>query len=150
MCCCTDIFHFVYFKALARKYCGIKHRKVCIYSISGRTPRNKTRLNVLCSKATAKLKALYRLRSKLSSTQMMILYNSFIISIFNYCPVVWMFCGKTANAKMQQYPGGRHYKHFIMIFTLVMMNFVPPQANFSKPILLLQDRVNPVMKHMET
>ena len=57
-------------------------------------------INVLCSKATAKLKALYRLRTKLNSTQMMILYNSFIMSIFNYCPVVWMFCGKTANAKI--------------------------------------------------
>ena len=32
--------------------------------------------------------------------QKMTLYNSFIMSVFNYCPVVWMFCGKTANAKI--------------------------------------------------
>ena len=57
-------------------------------------------VNVICSKAAAKLKALYRLRSKLTSAQKVILYNSFIRSLFNYCPVVWMFCGKTANANI--------------------------------------------------
>ena len=57
-------------------------------------------VHIICAKATAKLKALYRLRSKLSHSQKMILYNSFIMSIFNYCPIIWMFCGKTANAKI--------------------------------------------------
>ena len=57
-------------------------------------------VDVICSKASAKLKALFRLRSKLTSAQKTVLYNSFIMSIFNYCPVVWMFCGKTATAKI--------------------------------------------------
>ena len=26
-----------------------------------------------------------------------ILYHAFILSNFNYCPLIWMFCGKTAN-----------------------------------------------------
>ena len=57
-------------------------------------------VNVICSKAATKLKALYRLRSNLTSAQKVILYNCFIRSLFNYCPVVWMFCGKTANANI--------------------------------------------------
>ena len=57
-------------------------------------------VNIMCSKATSKLKALFRLRCKLTFIQKMTLYNSFIMSAFNYCPVVWMFCGKTANAKI--------------------------------------------------
>ena len=28
------------------------------------------------------------------------LCNKVIISSFNYCPIVWMFCGKDANHKM--------------------------------------------------
>ena len=59
-----------------------------------------THVNYICSKASAKVKALHRLRLKLDSKQKMILYNSFLMSMFNYCPVVWMFCGKTANERI--------------------------------------------------
>ena len=29
-----------------------------------------------------------------------LLYNSFILTNFNYCPLIWMFCGKTTNDKV--------------------------------------------------
>ena len=51
----------------------------------------------LCAKANAKVKALYRLRSKLDPRQKLMLYNSFLMSNFNYCPMIWMFYGKTSN-----------------------------------------------------
>ena len=57
-------------------------------------------VDIICSKANRKLKALYRLRSKLDFSQKLILYNSFIKAQFNYCPVIWMFCGKIGNKKL--------------------------------------------------
>ena len=36
----------------------------------------------------------------LSREQAMKLYNTVIISSVNYCPLVWMFCGKGANHKI--------------------------------------------------
>ena len=51
----------------------------------------------ICSKANARVKALYRLRSILSLQQKLVLFNSFLLSCFNYCTIVWMFYGKTSN-----------------------------------------------------
>ena len=51
----------------------------------------------ICSKANARVKALYRLRSILSLQQKLVLFNSFLLSSFNYCPIIWMFYGKTSN-----------------------------------------------------
>ena len=59
-----------------------------------------THAKALCSKANSKIRALYRLRTYLDSTQKLMLYNSFIMSSFYYCPVIWMFCGKTTNDKV--------------------------------------------------
>ena len=54
----------------------------------------------LCSKAYTKVNAFCRLRSHLNAEQKLLLYNSFIMSTFNYCPIIWMFCGKTADLKV--------------------------------------------------
>ena len=43
-----------------------------------------------------------RLRNDLVTSQKLILYNSFVASNFGYCPIVWMFCGKTANANIDR------------------------------------------------
>ena len=51
----------------------------------------------ICTKANLKTKALLRIRNYLSEKQAQILCNSFILSYFNYCPVVWMFSNKTLN-----------------------------------------------------
>ena len=50
----------------------------------------------LCSMAENRVRALYRLRSTLDSKQKLMLFNSFLLSIFNYCPIVWMFYGKSS------------------------------------------------------
>ena len=41
--------------------------------------------------------ALNRIRDGLNTEKANRLGNSFILSIFNYCPLIWMFCSKTAN-----------------------------------------------------
>jgi len=48
----------------------------------------------LCKKSNQKLRALRRVRSYISEDQAKLLINAYILSPFNYCPLVWMFCGK--------------------------------------------------------
>ena len=54
-------------------------------------------VKLLCEKANQKASALMRLRNKLSIDKKLVLFNSFVSSQFGYCPLVWMFCGKTTN-----------------------------------------------------
>ena len=51
----------------------------------------------ICGKALAKTKALMRIRNYLSQKQTDFLFFSHIMSPFNYCPLVWMFCSKPAH-----------------------------------------------------
>ena len=55
---------------------------------------------ILCQKAKNKISvrsAFSRVSSNLNEKQSFLLYNSFKMSQFNYCPLIWMFCGKAAN-----------------------------------------------------
>ena len=52
-----------------------------------------------------KVKAFSRIARNLDYQKASLLYNSFIVFIltnFNYCPLIWMFCGKTANEEFNQ------------------------------------------------
>ena len=51
----------------------------------------------LCRRANQKIKALLRIRSNLSQVKAEALSNSFILSAFNYCPLIWMYSGKEGN-----------------------------------------------------
>ena len=51
----------------------------------------------LCKIANSKTMALIRLRNYLSIDQKLLLFNSFVVSCFGYCPLIWMFCGKVSN-----------------------------------------------------
>ena len=51
----------------------------------------------MCIKSNKKTKALLRVRNYLSPFKAKILCNSFILSIFNYCPIIWMFSNKEGN-----------------------------------------------------
>ena len=59
-------------------------------------------INNICKVASAKIKGLGRIRNRLNLSQAKILYNSFILSQFNYCCLVWMFCSKTLQNKIKQ------------------------------------------------
>jgi hypothetical protein len=52
----------------------------------------------ICAKANSKTKALLRIRKYLNTPEATILCNSFILSCFNYCPIVWMFSNKEGNS----------------------------------------------------
>ena len=45
----------------------------------------------MCTKAARQLNVLQRLKGSLDFDSRMVIYKSFIISNFNYCPVVWLF-----------------------------------------------------------
>ena len=51
----------------------------------------------VCKKASQKTKALLRIRSYLNQKKTDLLVNSYILSAFNYCPLKWISCSKTAH-----------------------------------------------------
>ena len=54
-------------------------------------------INNLCSTASNLLRALTRIRKFLSKKETKPLSEAYIMSNFKYCPLIWMFCGKTEN-----------------------------------------------------
>ena len=55
-----------------------------------------------CSKASRQLNALSRISKHINLKSKSIIYNSFIASNFNYCPLVWHFCGTTNSNKLEK------------------------------------------------
>ena len=57
-------------------------------------------VKIICQKTNNKVKAFSRVVRYLEPQKASLLYNSFILTNFNYCPLIWMFCGKTTNHKV--------------------------------------------------
>ena len=53
-------------------------------------------ISTLCTRANSNVRNLCRIRRYLNQDQLILLFNSFILSIFNYAPIVWMFCNKSS------------------------------------------------------
>ncbi len=60
----------------------------------------KQQVKSLCKKAGQKLHALSRISHFLDTEQLKRIMKAFILSQFNYCPLVWMFCDRTLNNKI--------------------------------------------------
>ena len=58
-----------------------------------------------CKKAARQLNALARISRHLKINSRRAIYKSFIMSNFNYCPLVWHFCGQVNNQKLEQIQG---------------------------------------------
>jgi len=56
----------------------------------------------LCKKAGRQVSALTRLTNVLSEESKKIVFNSFIVSNFNYCPLVYHICGKVSSLDMER------------------------------------------------
>ena len=56
----------------------------------------------LCKKGNQKLHALSRISKFMSKEKLKILMKTFIISQFNYCPLIWMFHNRTLNNKINR------------------------------------------------
>ena len=59
-------------------------------------------VRAICIKAARQLNALARISKYLDKSSRNIIYQSFVASNFNYCPLVWHFCGKTNNNKLEK------------------------------------------------
>ena len=57
-------------------------------------------LRLLCKKVSQKVSALARIVSILPFQKRHIILKTFIESQFSYCPLVWMFCSRTMNNKI--------------------------------------------------
>ena len=51
----------------------------------------------MCKKGNNKINALCRIRKWITIEKARILNNAYILSLFFYCPIVWMFYSKTSN-----------------------------------------------------
>ena len=59
-------------------------------------------VNNLCQKAAKQLHALARISRYLDEKSRIIIYNSFVKSNFDFCPLVWNFCGKVNCGKIEK------------------------------------------------
>ena len=56
----------------------------------------------ICQKASKQLAVLKRLGRFLTKQGKMTIYNSFIVSNFNYCPLAWHFCNAASTSKIER------------------------------------------------
>ncbi len=63
---------------------------------------------VLCRKAATQLNAAIFFKANIDEETRIEIYRSFILSNFNYCPLVWHFCG-VLNTKKGKSPEKGHY-----------------------------------------
>ena len=54
----------------------------------------------MCTKAKNSVKALQRISGPTSRENLKLLINTFFMSSFSYCPLIWMFCSKKENNKI--------------------------------------------------
>ena len=62
----------------------------------------KQQIKFICEKAGQKLHALSRISYFLDIDQLRRIVKAFILSQFNYCPLVWMLCYRTLNNKINR------------------------------------------------
>ena len=62
----------------------------------------ETHISKLCKKAGSKLTALARISGYMNANKLKILMRAFVISQFEYCPLVWMFHSRHLNSKINR------------------------------------------------
>ena len=59
-------------------------------------------IETLCSKVNKKVSAIARLNNYIFREQALTVCNAVILSNFNYCPFIWLFCNKGANKEIHR------------------------------------------------
>ena len=80
-------------------------------------------------KASQKLHALAKVSNYMDTEKVKLIVRSFIMSHFNYCPLVWMFHGRTTNSRI------RFMKELCELHTVTPN---PPLMNFLQRITQYQ------------
>ena len=59
-------------------------------------------VNKMCSRASRQLNVMHRFKRIFKEREKYVIFNTFIIANFNYCPIVWNFCGIVQLRKMER------------------------------------------------
>ena len=59
-------------------------------------------VKTLCSKANMNINAFSRLNTYISREQALLICNAALLSNFNYCPLIWLFCNKGLNKEINR------------------------------------------------
>ena len=78
-----------FFKGLLRRSITVK--------LLGVTWDFKSLIEYICCKANNKIRALFRVSQFLTLAQVKILADTYVLSYFRYCLIIWMFSGKCSN-----------------------------------------------------
>ena len=73
----------------------------------------------LSKKANSKLYALRRIRNYITEENSKVIMNSFILSQFRYCSLIWMFCSKKAYTKIKNI----HFRSLKLVFDNYEMTY---------------------------
>ena len=80
-----------------------------------------------CKKAARQLNALARISKHLNINSRRVIYNSFIMSNFSYCPLVWHFCGQVDSQKFERIQQGL-LEYCLWIITPLIWNYLKELA----------------------
>ena len=64
---------------------------------SDNNPNFNSQIKEICSKVNQKTSALSRLRGYISYKKARLLLNTVVMSNFQYCPLIWLFCSKATD-----------------------------------------------------
>ena len=62
----------------------------------------KSHVKALCVKTNRKVSAFARVARYPDLQKAKLLYQSLVASTFKYCPLIWLFCGKTTNENIDR------------------------------------------------
>ena len=71
-----------------------------------------TQVSIMCKKASQQINVLRRIGKYLNFESCKAVYHTFIMSTFNFCPLVWHFCSKTNTEKLERI----HFRALKFIF----------------------------------
>ena len=61
-----------------------------------------SQIDKICKKAAKHSNSLKRVARFMGDREKKIIMNSFILCHFNYCPLIWMLCGKGSQDKLEK------------------------------------------------
>ena len=72
-----------------------------------------TQVSNMCKKASQQINVLRRIGKYLNFESRKAVYHAFIMSTFNFCPLVWHFCSKSNTEKLERI----HFRALKFIFS---------------------------------
>jgi len=97
-------------------------------------------ISELCSKAGRKINVLSRLSSVLDYEHKLLLFNSFVVAQFNFCPIVWHYCNRSDMIKIEKV----QYRALKYVHNKFMATYTELRQMSNKR-LLYETRVNTIL-----